>query len=197
LRNTFQLVLNSAVTSKTEDQRSSEDTCRSELETEHQNSQGSLSWFQISVDNVALYGTFLPVGVVDTRTTTLQISYEQVSTKTEKEGIVTVSSPVFFEKLVVDPNFAVLLVPSSDSSCNSNSLSSKNRISKIDILAIALAIGGATVVGVATALALKRYYIKRDSPLRRKQQAARKVSPALTSMNKSKKNAAARKIGQS
>jgi len=70
------------------------------------NSNGILSWLQISVANVAMYGNFLPVGLVDNRARSLSVQFLP-DTSVENTAIVT--TPSFMQQLILDPDFSVLL----------------------------------------------------------------------------------------
>jgi len=70
-----------------------------------------LRWFQFAVGNAFLYAQFLPYGLADNATRALNITYSDPTSADTDSVVVTIRSSVFFNSLVIDPNYMVLLDP--------------------------------------------------------------------------------------
>jgi len=111
--------------------------------TTKSDSQGVLRWVSLAVNDVSLYGQFLPYAQLDNKTQALNISYSQEDT----HRYVITRCPMFSNELVVDPNYVILV----DDKANPNSIITNNggssSVSTTAIIAgVVCSVGGVAII---------------------------------------------------
>eukprot|EP00026_Physarum_polycephalum_P004799 Phypoly_transcript_04823.p1 GENE.Phypoly_transcript_04823~~Phypoly_transcript_04823.p1 ORF type:complete len:514 (+),score=31.39 Phypoly_transcript_04823:492-2033(+) len=110
------------------DAKASEDKACSAIHS-NKDENNNLKWYTINVKGVTLYGQFLNRAIVDGL-------YRSVSFSLNSDRSVTAILPHFWENMVLDPSFSVL-VGSEDSSCRkSNKVNKKLIAILVPILAV-------------------------------------------------------------
>jgi hypothetical protein len=132
---------------------------------------GALQWIQIQLNNTILYGQFLPKALVDMKPKILTSNYVENSMKTG--GEVYMISPHFWDSLVIDPNYSILVDDSSSSNngdsgdCSNLDLNSEQQKSlpKTMLIGIVVGVAGAALVVAAILFVYKQ---KKQTKARRK-----------------------------
>ncbi|KYR00639.1 tenascin C [Tieghemostelium lacteum] len=137
--NTLQLIIATKV--------NSESTCQSNIES-YQDELEALNYFQIEQDGKVLYGKFIDQMLSDGKPT---YSSTKILSKTEKEVIVGISIPQCRTECLIDPDFSLLVNPSSG--CAENT-------SKKWIIPTAVVV---SVVGFTSLAIMAVYMLRRGS----------------------------------
>jgi len=110
--------------------------------TSQQNELGILSWYKVSLNGVVLYMTVVPVALVDNTPKNISVTLNQ-------NQEVVFQSAAFFDQLVVDPNYSVLLEDATQqqqqTQCNNynlllNNNNNNNKISITNIIVIVVCV---------------------------------------------------------
>eukprot|EP00026_Physarum_polycephalum_P010320 Phypoly_transcript_10479.p1 GENE.Phypoly_transcript_10479~~Phypoly_transcript_10479.p1 ORF type:complete len:171 (+),score=31.14 Phypoly_transcript_10479:331-843(+) len=101
------------------------------------NSNGSLTWYTLTVNGVAMYGQFSPDAILDGRNRIITFHLNS------ENGLVTAIIPHFWEEMDLDPTFSVLLGNAIDK-CGKHSSGNKTIY-----IAVFVTLGVLAILGVA------------------------------------------------
>ncbi|KYR02405.1 hypothetical protein DLAC_01244 [Tieghemostelium lacteum] len=121
--NRLQLVMNAQTISDNTDK----DSCVTRTTNNQQDSDLTYEYFKLQIDNHSLYGRFIKRALVDFRPTA--ISNTPLNSTTQDNGLleaqqlIGINIPYFKNKVIIDPDFSVLVEnnPIDDSNCPSSS----------------------------------------------------------------------------
>ncbi|KYR02404.1 hypothetical protein DLAC_11469 [Tieghemostelium lacteum] len=119
--NRLQLVMNAQTISD------NTGTCVTRTPENQQDSDLIYEYFKLQIDNHSLYGRFIKRALVDFRPTaisnTLLQSTTQNTSSLESQQLIGINIPYFNNKVIIDPDFSVLVdnTPIDDSNCPSSS----------------------------------------------------------------------------
>eukprot|EP00026_Physarum_polycephalum_P000497 Phypoly_transcript_00498.p1 GENE.Phypoly_transcript_00498~~Phypoly_transcript_00498.p1 ORF type:complete len:1086 (+),score=101.31 Phypoly_transcript_00498:1345-4602(+) len=110
----------------------------------------NLLWIKVTLNGVVLYGKFSNVAEIDSVAKVVQFSYNETS------ALIETLVPFFWEQAVFDPNFQVLLDPTSNDPCY-DLAKSKTKFNEGKITGIVVGI----VFGIAILVAVTGYILIR------------------------------------
>jgi len=105
---------------------------------------GNLRWFMFTVGTTSLYSQFLPLAELDNVPRSISLSYNNGNSSTANNGQVIITAGHFWDSIVIDPDFAVLVdstQSSGPSPCGkSNTNAPASGLSATNVIVIAVVI---------------------------------------------------------